>query len=378
MKDEIKQFIIDNNILYPTFNRNIARKIYWNNRNKEWAEYIFTNYEEHNKKRSINFANFLRYFFFGEKIKYYYNNVEEYLTKTVNLQCNPGTKLYNSFYNEAINFVKFEPINMTEIIYCYRNNLKERPKCLECDNDVKFTVYKTGYRKFCSQQCQLIYNNKLKEIKRSNKSDKEIREIISNIPLDLRNLTNIEIANNFENIIERTKDFHDIPTNERIHIFQNNLSISDITCVCGSKRLFKSQGVGYLKTCGKSLCMNISKNVNFFNNNEINIRTSKSGTSYKNGFLYVLKSDDNGFFKIGISQNPINRLESLRKNISDFRIIECFWLNSDLGNIESYLHKKFNNKKVYFDTSFDGFSEIFYLDDADITYIKDYIYEIKQ
>ena len=43
----------------------------------------------------------------------------------------------------------------------------------------------------------------------------------------------------------------------------NNLNYSDIKCVCGSKKTFKSQGVGYNKTCGKKLCMNISKNENF-------------------------------------------------------------------------------------------------------------------
>lgn len=375
MKNEIKKFIIENNLLYPNYNRNIARKKYWDKRNVEWSNYIYQKYDEHNKTCPIHFSDFLRYFFFNEDIKYYYNTVEEFLTKTTSLQYNPGTRLYNTFFEKGCKYVNFAPISMTELIYCYRNNIIDRPKCKECDNDVVFTVYNKGYRIFCSQKCQMQHNNKHKDVKKSDKTISEIIEIIKSIPLDLRNLTKYEIADNFINILEHTKEFKDIPVKERIHIFVNNLSFVDTLCSCGSKKIFASQGLGYKKTCGRVNCINISKNKNHFNNNEFNIRTSKGGSSFDNGFLYVLKSDFHDFVKIGITQDPVSRLSSLRKNINDFRIVDCFWLNENLSKIEKELHNIFKLKKVIFDDTFDGYSEIFYLDNIDITYIKDYIYD---
>lgn len=157
---------------------------------------------------------------------------------------------------------------------------------------------------------------------------------------------------------------------------KRNVEWSNYTlCSCGSKKIFASQGLGYKKTCGRVNCINISKNKNHFNNNEFNIRTSKGGSSFDNGFLYVLKSDFHDFVKIGITQDPVSRLSSLRKNINDFRIVDCFWLNENLSKIEKELHNIFKLKKVIFDDTFDGYSEIFYLDNIDITYIKDCIYD---
>ncbi len=375
MKHEIKQFIIENNLLYPHYNRNIARKKYWDKRNKEWSDYIYQKYEEHNSMCIIPFSDFLRYFFFNEHIKYYYNTVEDFLSKTISLQHNPGTRLYDTFFEKGCNYVNFTPVSMTELIYCYRNNIVDRPKCKECINDVVFTTYNKGYRVFCSQSCQMKHNNKHKEIKKSDKSIPEIIEIVKSVPLDLRNLTKYEIADNFINILEHTKEFVDISVKERIYVFVNNLSVVDTLCTCGDKKIFASQGVGYKKTCGRINCINISKNENYFNDNEYNIRVCKGGGSFESGFLYIMRSDFNNFIKIGISQNPISRLLALRKSINDFRIIECFWLNKNLSKTEKELHKLYEHKKVFFDDVFDGHSEIFSLDCDDIRCIKDYIYD---
>jgi endogenous inhibitor of DNA gyrase (YacG/DUF329 family) len=379
MKDEIKKFIIDAGILYPNFNRNVARKRYWDNRNTEWSKYIYEKFDECNKICRIHFADFLRYFFFDEQIQYYYHDTEFFLTNTISLQHNPGTRLYNAFFEDGCRFVDFTPVSMTELIYCFRNDIRSRPKCKECSNDTAFTIYKTGYRLFCSQKCQLVHNNKVKEIKRSNNTVDEIREIISNTPADLRNLTNYNISNNFINILEHTSEFKDVPVRERIYIFLHNITVNDTLCFCGDKKGFASQVFGYKKTCGRINCINLSKNNQHFNNNEYNIRTSKSGGSYESGFIYILKSDSCDFVKIGISQDPISRVANLRKNIKDFRIIGCFWMNSNLSNTERELHKIYASKRVSFDIAFDGYSEIFHLSETDLSTIKDYIYDkIKQ
>lgn len=373
MKEEIKKYILDNNLLYPEYNRNVSRKKFWDNRNMLWSNYIFDNYNK--CKCKIKFVDFIRNYFFNEPVKNFYKTAEDFLENTISLQHNPGTNFYNAFFEDGCKHVNFQPVSMTELIYSFRNSIKNRPTCKECNNETSFMGFNNGYRTFCSQDCQMNYNNKLKEIKKSNNTTKQIQDIIDNIPLDLRNLTNFDVANNFINILEATSSFNNVSVSERIFVFQNNLSFTDVLCTCGNKRTFASQGVGYRKTCGRINCINISKNSNHFNNNEFNIRTNKGGASFKSGFLYILYSELNNYMKIGITQDPITRLTNLRKNINDFVFLECFWLNDLLSESEKELHYIFKEKRVYFDVTFDGYSEIFTLDDNDIKYIKEYIYD---
>jgi len=380
MKEEIKQFIVENNLLYPSINRNISRKIFWENRNKDWANFLFSNFKEFNERSDISFANFLRMFIFDEYIQNYYYTVEDFLQKTLTVQHNPGTKGYNKFFEDAKKLINFEPVNMTEIIYCFRNNLTDRPKCKQCDNETTFTVFKKGFRSFCSQQCQIEFNNKTKEIKKSNLSYNQIVNGINKIALDHRNLSNEFIASNFINILEFTSDFKDIPTSERIYIFVNNLSVNDIHCpTCKSKKRFKSQGVGYSATCGKKICLGIYRHPEtYYNEFDFNIRVNKGGASYKSGFLYILKSELRDGFKIGITQDPNSRIKSLRKSTPDLQIEDCFWLSEQLSETEQSLHKIFENKQIHFQNSFDGHTEFFYLDKDDIKFIRDKINENKQ
>lgn len=42
-------------------------------------------------------------------------------------------KKYQCFYNELLNKMNFLKINnITEMLYYYRNNIKEKPKCIQC------------------------------------------------------------------------------------------------------------------------------------------------------------------------------------------------------------------------------------------------------
>lgn len=94
----------------------------------------------------------------------------------------------------------------------------------------------------------------------------------------------------------------------------------------------------------------------------------------KDCFLYVLKSKQNNFYKIGISLDPILRLRSLKNVIDDFEIIFCVFLKN-ANTIEKELHNKFKDKKSIISETFDGYSECFDLNNNDIRYIKDYLYE---
>lgn len=53
---------------------------------------------------------------------------------------------------------------MVERVYCILNDIKELPKCVNCNNNVKFKDMKNGYREFCSKSCGATKNeNDIKE-----------------------------------------------------------------------------------------------------------------------------------------------------------------------------------------------------------------------
>lgn len=58
---------------------------------------------------------------------------------------------------EITPFIEIENEDIGERYYCILNDITERPKCKSCNRDVSFHKYSTGYRKFCSQKCQLEY-----------------------------------------------------------------------------------------------------------------------------------------------------------------------------------------------------------------------------
>lgn len=379
MKNEIRKFLQESDLLFPKYNRNISRKKVWDNINYEWSLFLFNSFEQMNSIYPISFVDFLKKFIFDDESIIYYSSELDFIKRTPVVQINEGTKHYKIFFDKSKKLINFEPTSFTEIIYCVRNDIVDRPKCKECEEMTQFTVYKNGYRTFCSQKCQIIYNNKQKEIKESDLSDNEIRELISKIPLDHRNLSNEIIASNFVNISNYSKHFGNLTITEKIYVFFNKLSLNDISCeTCNKIKIFKSQGIGYTKTCGRKSCIDVARfGTSYYKENDLNIKVAKGGESFENGFLYILFSQSLSAYKIGISQDPISRLYSLRKNINDLEIKECCWLNADLGKTEKEFHNIFNGKKAIFERSFDGYTEFFYLEQDDINFMKRVIYERK-
>jgi endogenous inhibitor of DNA gyrase (YacG/DUF329 family) len=373
MKNEIKQFILEKNILYPKYNSKYARKNYWNNINPKWSNYIFAEFEKYNNYYVLTFCDFLRLHFFCEKIEHYTSTLD-FLTNVKNLQINPNTKKYNLYYKSSLKYINFIPKNFAEIIYCFRNNIIERPKCQECEkNDLEFTLSTVGYRKFCSLKCQMIHNNKPKPFKKSPMSTEKIIEGIKKIPYDSRNTSNSTIANSWINILEFSENLN-ILDNERIYLFVKQ-DITLIKCtICGKPKKFKSQKVGYTKTCTRVNCRNSLVYGTHFNKDAENNFYGRGGASFKTGFLYVLYSKKNNFYKIGITQYPDERLRVLKKCISDLAFNKCVFTDK-LSETERHFHRKFKEKRIIFDKSFDGYSEFFNLNKNDFEYIEKYLCE---
>ena len=59
---------------------------------------------------------------------------------------------YNEFYAYLFNNYDFCE-SFVEKLYCYYNNITERPACRFCGNKIKFISFTKGYKKFCSSKC---------------------------------------------------------------------------------------------------------------------------------------------------------------------------------------------------------------------------------
>jgi endogenous inhibitor of DNA gyrase (YacG/DUF329 family) len=82
------------------------------------------------------------------------NIFEFYLTKSGRLDSNKIKKFANSDQNlinlqNNLNWCE----SISELYYCYQNNINTRPLCGHCDQDVKYYNPKSGYAKFCSKVC---------------------------------------------------------------------------------------------------------------------------------------------------------------------------------------------------------------------------------
>lgn len=225
-----------------------------------------------------------------------------------------------SYFENQLNF---KTNNMSELKYCIDNNIKERPKCKSstCNNKVNFSKsYTNGFRDYCSHKCQMYENNRIKESRKSELSDDEIRKIIDKVPLDLRNMTKVEIADNIGNINEYVDKIQtNLPVKERIYIFifMNKLTIDDIICpICKTNfKQFYTQGVGYRSTCKNEKCRKAF---------------GKASSLLDSGYLYVLCSKEEDIFKIVISLNTNKRLIGLRRSLKDLDIVYCFYLDEKL------------------------------------------------
>ena len=64
----------------------------------------------------------------------------------------------------------FETLNQfgdfTESLYCYVNNITEKPNCLECEHPVNFKSFTEGFRIYCSNKCVNAANSKSDKFKK--------------------------------------------------------------------------------------------------------------------------------------------------------------------------------------------------------------------
>ena len=379
LKEEIKQFMQDN-LFNNKLDTRPYRKIWWDNNKPEYGDFIFDNYEKYNKIFPMKVKDFIEFFFFDRE-GIFYETFEEFFNKVDPIRLTnilgigrpkpangPLLKYVQTGLSYFENQLNFKTNNMSELKYCIDNNIKERPKCKSstCNNKVNFSKsYTNGFRDYCSHKCQMYENNRIKESRKSELSDDEIRKIIDKVPLDLRNMTKVEIADNIGNINEYVDKIQtNLPVKERIYIFMNKLTIDDIICpICKTNfKQFYTQGVGYRSTCKNEKCRKAF---------------GKASSLLDSGYLYVLYSKEEDIFKIVISLNTNKRLIGLRRSLKDLDIVYCFYLDEKLTETERMLHEKFMHKHSYPSIKFDGHTEFFKLDKNDLKFINNTVLDLK-
>lgn len=388
----IKNILIENGLVKVSdktgyYNNNISRESYWENNFPEYKEQFFETYREwrdmFDSEPSVSF--FIKCYFFDKNPRSLglfrrFKDIKDYFENATHSEL--ISKHYHSYFKDEFkDIVDFETDNIYEVKMCFDNGMRERPKCRECGRDAPFTGALNGYfRDFCCFKCQMDYNNKEKTPKLSNLSDDEIREIVSKIPPDRRNLTNPKYADVYLNIYNYSKDVVDLKQNERQFLFMNKLDINYIVCpYCKChKKIFKSSVEGYRETCGRKSCIKLRIHPNCGpSDEEINLddRISENRNAIlSSSFLYVIYSKKNDFYKIGISVNPTSRVSSFLQFFDDFELKFCVFLKN-ANDVEYEFKKHFKEKRVLFESSFDGHTEYFKLNNDDLEYIKRVLYE---
>jgi len=70
-------------------------------------------------------------------------------------------------------------------------------------------------------------------------------------------------------------------------------------------------------------------------------------SSENDGFVYVINSEGNPLYKIGLSKNPTQRLESLQHACPIPLTFRFLWRTSDMNLVEKCLHKRFETKRKH-------------------------------
>jgi hypothetical protein len=90
----------------------------------------------------------------NQEIRYLIKNEIQYLKFKNPKNLHIYKIIYNKYKNIIESEIKFETYSNREKIYCYINNIKERPKCQYCKiNVVNFDYFDAGYRKYCCKSC---------------------------------------------------------------------------------------------------------------------------------------------------------------------------------------------------------------------------------
>ena len=156
---------------------------------------------------------------------------------------NNFSDLYNDILKET-SFLSIEDQNWSMRKYCYRNNIKEYPKCVVCGNKCKIRF------KTCCNECKKIYcksdeciNLKIQKAKEKHGEDCYKRKL-SNFDILKKNDINL-----YNDVFDKTKWMReDTSYSERIYCYHNNIKEYPKCVVCGNNVKF-IQGHGYTKTC---------------------------------------------------------------------------------------------------------------------------------
>lgn len=81
LKQKIKNYMDEHNLVHPKYNARCSRKDVWNKINPKYSEFIFSNYREYNSKFPIKIRDFIEHFFYGKEIEFY-ETFEDFFIKS--------------------------------------------------------------------------------------------------------------------------------------------------------------------------------------------------------------------------------------------------------------------------------------------------------
>jgi hypothetical protein len=199
--------------------------------------------------------------------------------------------------------------SLGERIYCLSNNIIEIPKCLECNNKVKFG---TRYFEYCGQTCSV----------KSQKTQDAMKETcFKHFGVTHQSKSPSIILLKKENYFNKTGYYHQWQNPEILKvIIETNLKRYGVENPMQSEEIQEKMSISLA--------------------NNFQARRNEEGTDYS-GVVYILHFPQHSAVKIGLTGDFEKRSVSLLKDFGEFSVIdiietqECF-------KLETSLHEKFS------------------------------------
>lgn len=215
----------------------------------------------------------------------------------------------------------------------YLTYLGNKNKCLVCNKETNFISLSAGYREYYSRSCQcispLVHKKQAKARKQTYKDNPEIQ---------------ISATKRYKETMKCNPSIGVIAESKRQQTLEDNPSIQE--------QMTKNMLATYKNS--PSIAINRSKkqkqtykdNPEILDKLSINLRNKYNKLQDVNSkipyHLYIIKNND--IIKIGVSGNPVKRLNRIQKSFSNSILIYTVQDKyNSIMNLEKLLHKKFNS-----------------------------------
>jgi hypothetical protein len=229
--------------------------------------------------------------------------------------------------------------SITERVYCLEHSISKIPKCIECNNDVKWLRGRGYYAKYCGKSCSVSSEQTQDKLKLSYLSKTGYFHNSQNP--EVKNKKKLTCLLRFG--FEYPGQNKDVMKNRSVLYFQktgycHNLQNPE---VLNAKSKSYYEKTGYFHN-SQNPEVRHKMSVSLANN--FKSRRNEEGTDYS-GVVYILHFPQHNAVKIGLTGDFLKRSKDLIKDFGEFSVKDI--IETDSCNFLEYsLHQKFSNYRI--------------------------------